>query len=761
LRRAIWSLPAVLVAGALLAAPAGAGSAASGGSFFFGFTEDAPKERGAAAYLPARDLGASAFRITVMWDTGQTQPTDAQVAQLERAIGAASGIRVVLAVYADTAVEAPQTAAQRNDYCTYVRNVLVRYPSVRDVVIWNEPNAQFFWRPQFNADGSSAAPAAYQALVARCWDVLHASRSDVNVIAPVLAPRGSDNPNATSNVAHSPGNFLRKLGDAYRTSGRTLPLLDTVGHHAYGNDPAERPWRQHIGSTTIAQGDWNKLMQNLSAAFAGTAQPIPGECRAGRCVSIWYMEAGWQTAIDEAKSSAYTGRETQTGVVPDEAGGEPVSPPPSAESPAPDQATQIRDAARLAYCQPYVEAFFNFLLADEPRLEGWQSGPYWADWTAKDSLPAYREVVSEVAAGRTDCDTLKGGRPSADWTPPPAPLDLAAAPAREPVRIELTWRPDPTEPDVVAYRLYRDGGFRATTSEPHFTDAAVVPGRSYRYVVRSIDRAGNLSEASAAVTVTALYPVAVGADFDGDGRTDIAVWRPSDGIWYPLGGAWQQWGASGDVPVPGNYDADAAADPAVWRPSDGVWYVPGGAWTQWGRAGDVPVPGDYDGNGRTDPAVWRPTDGVWYLHGGPALQWGVSGDVPVPADYDGDGDADIAVWRPTTGVWYVRDGQTVQWGRDGDVPVPADYDGDGDADVAVWRPSNGVWYVRDGAWSQWGAEGDVPAPGDYDGNGTIDPAVFRASTGTWYVRGGATAVWGVETDSVVTLSPAVRELLFG
>ncbi len=215
---------------------------------------------------------------------------------------------------------------------------------------------------------------------------------------------------------------------------------------------------------------------------------------------------------------------------------------------------------------------------------------------------------------------------------------------------------------------------------------------------------------------------------------------------------------------PADFDGDGKTDVSVFRPSSSIWYVHGSAGTDtatnFGTTGDIAVPGNYDANATTDIAVFRPSTGTWIIQGSPAVNWGGSGDIPVPGDYDGNGTTDIAVFRPSTGVWYVQGSATVGFGASGDIPVPGDYDGNGTTDIAVFRPSSGTWFVQGQSGAAFGTTGDVPVPGDYDGNGTTDIAVFRPSSGTWFVRGGVTVGWGGSGDVALPLPVAVRQVFF-
>lgn len=244
------------------------------------------------------------------------------------------------------------------------------------------------------------------------------------------------------------------------------------------------------------------------------------------------------------------------------------------------------------------------------------------------------------------------------------------------------------------------------------------------------------------------------ADFDGDGKSDLSVFRPSAGIWYIQGSqsGFQAygWGTNGDIIVPADYDHDGKTDAAIWRTvpgSNSLFYIlksNGFVFTAvpWGIEGDIPVVGDYDGDGSADMAVYRPSNNVWYViksSGGVAIfSYGLPGDIPVVGDFDGDGKVDPTVFRG--GAWITQrstgGASFVNWGLPTDKLVPADYDGDGKDDYAIYRPSDGVWWVlrsSDGnvEINQWGISTDIPAVGDFDGDGKADRTVYR--DGVWYI----------------------------
>ncbi|MBS1795757.1 MAG: VCBS repeat-containing protein [Acidobacteria bacterium] len=265
----------------------------------------------------------------------------------------------------------------------------------------------------------------------------------------------------------------------------------------------------------------------------------------------------------------------------------------------------------------------------------------------------------------------------------------------------------------------------------------------------------------------------IGADFDGDGKDDVSVYRPSTGVWYAncscQGFRAVQFGLPADVPVAADYDGDGRTDQAVYR--SGMWYIlrssdGGASVVGFGLAGDVPTVGDYDGDEKADISVWRPSTGVWYVLRSSDFQYtakafGQAGDKPVPADYDGDGKTDLAVYR--NGEWWIDQSSSATgglvfqpFGIAGDTALAGDFDGDGKADLNLFRDSEGNWYQQSATAiriTHFGATGDKPAPGDYDGDGKTDLAVYRG--GAWYILNSSTSAYNVVNFGLAADLPTV------
>ena len=348
----------------LLALLIGPEPARAGSDLVIGVHDDRIKwtEEPAPILGAMKALGLGGMRVTLEWRPGERHLRTSDHNALRRAVAAhAGGVRVVLGVYG-RANDAPRGRAAREDYCRFVRNVLLRYGEIRDVVVWNEANSDTFWRPR------AGAAEDYAALLAHCWDVLHRSIPGVNVLT-------------TTAASHDPAAFIRAVGAAYRASGRQRPLFDAAGHNPYPRFSGEPPSARH--EVYVGQGDYDRLVAVLDESFTGTAQPP---------APVWYLENGFQTTTAGKRRRSYSGRESVTQTLEPEA-----------------QAAQVAAALRLASCQPRVVAYFNFLLVDESLLGGWQSGLLWADWRPKPAFDAFRTAIADVRGGTVDCAAVLRG----------------------------------------------------------------------------------------------------------------------------------------------------------------------------------------------------------------------------------------------------------------------------------------------------------------------------------------------------------------
>lgn len=416
------------------------------------------------------------------------------------------------------------------------------------------------------------------------------------------------------------------------------------------------------------------------------------------------------------------------------------------------------------------------------------------------TMYAYAHFDGRCASLRTDDQNAIGfiypgtGTPAPTPTPTPVPTPTPA-PTPIPLSITTTSLAIGQVGSAYAQTLTATGGATPYTwsviagtlpTGLSLNTTGVISGTpalssSFNFTVRVASAMGQSAQRALAITINAAQVPppppppsggkrAVRGDFDGDGRTDLGIWRGSTGNWSIMKSGTNTlqtayWGAQYapyyDVPVPNDYDGDGKVDGAIWRPGENNWYVLLSSTSNFfiyrlGQYGDTPVPGDFDGDQLADLAVWRAATGLWtirqssngqlrsiYFGAGYAPYY----DVPVPGDYDGDGRYDLAVWRQSTGTWYISDsstGQTriIQLGQSGDTATPGDYDGDGRCDAAIWRGATGLWSIRQSSTNvlrnvTWGSQNspyrDVPEPGDYDGDGRFDVAIWRPLDGKWYI----------------------------
>jgi hypothetical protein len=365
-------------AAVLLFAP---GAHAGGTSVVFGAAEDRVRavtaQESEAEMAILRLAGFQAVRITTFWKPGLSEPTPHEAMVLSNVAAAAGlhGVRVYVSVYNEGSRTTPLTAAARGEFASYAAAVVRDSPAFRDLIVGNEPNLNRFWLPQFDARGKGASAPAYLRLLGATYDAVKEAAPDVRIWGGALAPRGIDRP-YTGRDTISPTRFIRELGEAYRRSGRSEPVMDGFSFHPYPLNSSVPVDAVPTDGDHLGLIDQDRLVNLLGRAFDGTAQ-------VGRGLPILYDEFGIESDIPAGKRQLYGGVEPRT-----------TRPVPEAK-----QAAAYRRAIHLAYCQSNVAGMLLFHTHDEESRPGWQSGLVYADGTPKSSLEPVRQAIEQAGAG--------------------------------------------------------------------------------------------------------------------------------------------------------------------------------------------------------------------------------------------------------------------------------------------------------------------------------------------------------------------------
>ena len=162
---------------------------------------------------------------------------------------------------------------------------------------------------------------------------------------------------------------------------------------------------------------------------------------------------------------------------------------------------------------------------------------------------------------------------------------------------------------------------------------------------------------------------------NGNGNYKPTIWRPNSSTWLItetnkegkdeqkiiLEGTYQDSACGGD------FDGDGKSDLIVWRPDDGFWHIVKSSTKfdfaqsdhiQHGQEWDIIVPNDYNGDGKCDLVFWRPENQVWYVllagtNNKSELKFGHKDDIPLSADTDGDGVPELITWSMSKKSWNI------------------------------------------------------------------------------------------------------------
>jgi hypothetical protein len=387
------ALVATSIAGATTGRTGAGARAIAAPAINWGVADDASKyadDGGQWFYGQLKGANLTENRWTLSWDPANpTAITELPFFQRSAPMAQAAGIHVVLALYGR-----PATAHDPAGFCAWAAQVATtaKQWGIHDFIVWNEPNTALYWSPQ-----DSSAPAQYEALLAQCYDTIHAADSQARVVGFGLSPR-SNGPSQTAPIP-----FIAGVAAAYKASGRQAPIMDQMSVHPYPNpnSPTDSPDVGYAATNNYGVSNLDRVKQAIYDGFKGTKQPTTVDG-----LTLRIDELGWQS--DTTKYSQYYNKEN-VAVVSEQ-----------------QQADYIKTTVQKYFaCDPSVTDVELFLLADEPTRNGrsqdggtvlgggWQSGLLTAGGQGV-STPklAYAQDGPLFAQGRAACSGSM-----INWTP--------------------------------------------------------------------------------------------------------------------------------------------------------------------------------------------------------------------------------------------------------------------------------------------------------------------------------------------------------
>jgi hypothetical protein len=355
---------------------------ASANPIVWGVNDDAGKyENGNGPFWTTlRSVGMTSDSMTLRWD--ESSPTgfegneaDFLPASLEAAV--AAGVSVTFDVYPrhSSALASPANVGR---FAAWVAELAHAYPQVREYVVMNECNTSLFANPQY-VRGQNVSAARCGAFLAATYDALKAIDPTIFVWGLGLSPRGNPVPtDGSSPRATNPVDWLRFLGQWYRSSGRAKPLMDGLDLHPYPI-PQTLPFETgYPGGTSFSVVNLPRAYQAFYSAFAGTAQRTVGPGR----LPVSLNEVGIQTTPAPGVAAAYDGLENAAGVA--ETGSEAY------------QSAWYTKLVDYALCDADVTKVNIFKLVDETSLTGWQSGLFYAGFVPKLSAMTFSAELART-----------------------------------------------------------------------------------------------------------------------------------------------------------------------------------------------------------------------------------------------------------------------------------------------------------------------------------------------------------------------------